>query len=235
MGVIESLLDAVYPTTCPVCDRIEKPAKICDKCRKKLHYIGQQRCLKCGKAMGDAVTQYCYDCERKKHIFEQGAAVWSYSEDIKDSIYRFKYKNHRIYADVYGDEIKNSIGALIRNWNADAVIPVPIHKRKRQLRGYNQAELIARAISERCEIALDCDILSRVVFTKPQKELDDGGRLKNLENAFHIEKNVVKYSKVILVDDIYTTGATIDACASVLLAAGVKQVYYVALCIGRGF
>ena len=94
---------------------------------------------------------------------------------------------------------------------------------------------IADKCSKRLGIPVRKGILLRTKNTKPQKELNDMDRKKNLENAFKIGKNVVKLSKVILIDDIYTTGSTIDACAAVLLRSGIEEVYYVALSIGTGY
>ena len=81
---------------------------------------------------------------------------------------------------------------------------------------------------------MDSEALFRVVPTKPQKELNKVLRRKNVEKAFKVSQNVVEYKKVILVDDIYTTGATIDACAAVMRQAGVKEIYYISICIGAG-
>ena len=102
-------------------------------------------------------------------------------------------------------------------------------------RGYNQAELIANELSQMTHIPVDSDILKRVVNTTPQKELNDKERAKNLKNAFQVNEYIVQYKKIVLVDDIYTTGATLDACAKALKEAGAEKIYFVAACIGTGF
>ena len=111
---------------------------------------------------------------------------------------------------------------------------MPIHYRKMIKRGYNQAELIGRELGKALNIKVDSDYLIRALNTKPQKEMDKSRRKKNVENAFKITDNVVKYNKIILVDDIYTTGSTIDECAKVLLMAGVSEINFVSLSIGEG-
>lgn len=126
-------------------------------------------------------------------------------------------------------------GALIRQWDVDVIMPVPMYKGKERVRGYNQAALLAGGLGRRMGVAVDCTGLVRVRKTRPMKELNDVERFHNLENAFKIRPNVIKYNHILLVDDIYTTGATIDACTAVLKAAGAKKVYYVSLCIGNGF
>ena len=99
----------------------------------------------------------------------------------------------------------------------------------------NQAELIAEALGKATGIPVDTQSLERTVKTVPMKELDNVQRRKNLENAFNVARNIVKYKKVLIVDDIYTTGATLDACATILKSAGVAKVYGLSLCIGNGF
>jgi ComF family protein len=105
---------------------------------------------------------------------------------------------------------------------------------KKMQRGYNQAEILAKEISKYTQIEMYENILTRTRATKPQKDLMGLNRKKNLENAFKISKNVVKLRKILLVDDIYTTGCTIDECAKALLNAGADEVYYVSVCIGTG-
>lgn len=235
MGICKGILEALYPPTCPICDRVEKPAVICPECRKKLRYIRSPRCLCCGKPVELEETERCFDCRRKHHEFEQGAALWAYTEESRNSVYRFKYQNCRVYAEVYGEELAKNLGGLVKMWKGEALIPVPVHARKRRQRGFNQAELLAREVGKHLEIPVETGILKRSRYTRPQKELDDNQRRKNLEKAFIIEKNVVQYKKVVLVDDIYTTGATMDACARVLKEKGAEQIYFLCLCIGQGF
>ncbi|SEW08759.1 ComF family protein [[Clostridium] fimetarium] len=233
-------VEIIYPSTCPICTQvldknIDEKVYICEKCRKKLSYIESPRCLQCGKPVDNAETEFCYDCSRVKHIYSQGVGVWAYTDEIKNSIYQFKYHNKREYGEFYGFELKNRYESIIKNWDADVLIPVPLHKSKQRKRGYNQAEIIAKSIGKLLDIPVDSQLLKREKKTLAQKELNDKERLKNLENAFKIEEKVVKYDKVIIVDDIYTTGTTIDSCAKILIDAGVVKVYYISLCIGKGF
>lgn len=230
--------DLLYPKVCPVCMQIaaaDDNNGICGNCKSKLKYISNPRCLKCGKQISSDEIQYCYDCARSGHIYRQGVGVWGYTKEISESIYAFKYHNQRCFAPVYADEIAACCGNIIKSWDAQALIPVPLHADRMKKRGYNQAALIAGELGEKLCIAVDEELLIRNRNTKPQKELDDKERFKNVENAFIIERNVVKYKKVILVDDIYTTGTTVDACAKALMQKGVREVYFVSLCIGRGF
>ena len=126
-------------------------------------------------------------------------------------------------------------GMMIRRWSPDVIIPVPIHISRLKMRGYNQAGLIAEALGRIVGIPIDEEALVRVIKTAPMKELSNRERVKNLQNAFQADEKVVRYKKVLIVDDIYTTGATFDACAAVLKQAGVREVYGISLCVGDGF
>lgn len=230
-----TLVNILFPKTCPVCDKvIRHDEEICKKCEAGIHFIEEPRCKKCSKELQDEETEYCTDCRKSCHLYKTGIAAFRYDDKISKSIYRFKYHNRRTYAAFYGRAIADKYGTQIRRLGADVIIPVPIHERKLIKRGYNQAELIANELGKNLGIAVDSRLLVRVIDTKPQKEMDKSERKKNLENAFKISADVVEYRKVILVDDIYTTGSTIDECAAALMAAGVREVDFVSLSIGAG-
>lgn len=226
----------IYPRRCPVCDRILSfgKGKICAKCYNQLEYIREPSCKKCGKQITKNEQEYCYDCKTKKHIFSRGIALMNNNKAGKKSVYAIKYNNKREYIDFYTDEIVKRYRNEIADWDCDMLIPVPLHKKKKLQRGYNQAEHIAVSLGRKLNMPVCKNILKRVLNTKPQKELNNTERRKNLEKAFVVEKNVVK-SNIILVDDIYTTGSTIDACAKVLVDAGADKVYYISISIGRGY
>jgi ComF family protein len=236
----EAVINGLYPPACPICG---KPApyvagvrtRVCPSCQLKLSFIKDPVCLKCGKELKDDENEYCYDCKKREHAYTQGAAVFAYNDGIKQSIYRFKYKNRREYATFYAEEIYKSKKHLIRTWNPDVIIPVPLHRLKLRKRGYNQAQLIAEELGKLLKIPVDHTYLIRKNNTKPLKELSDTDRMKNLQNAFQIVKNGVDYRKIMLIDDIYTTGSTVDECARMLFEAGAQKVYFICLCIGKGF
>ncbi len=124
---------------------------------------------------------------------------------------------------------------LLRSWNPDALVPIPLHKTRKRKRGFNQAQLLAEKLGKRLEIPVEKGILERTKKTGPQKELNDVQRRANLKNAFQVRQNDVRLKRIVLVDDIYTTGSTIDAAAAVLLEHGAEKVYFLTICIGRGF
>ena len=113
-------------------------------------------------------------------------------------------------------------------------MPVPVHPSRKRKRGYNQAELLAGVISRRTGIPVRQDLIVRQKKTVPQKELDEKQRQNNLKKAFKIIKNDVKLDTIVIIDDIYTTGSTINAMATMLHIAGISRIYYAALAIGNG-
>lgn len=191
--------------------------------------------MKCGKRLFDDREEYCQDCQKHRHYFDRGIAAFEYSDALKKSMYAFKYNNRREYADFYGKQLLKNKLEIVKSWDAQALVPVPLYPGKLRKRGYNQAEDLAVKLGEQLKLPVITDLLYRSKNTKPQKELNDKDRKNNIENAFQIKKNSVKYKRLILIDDIYTTGATMDECAKVLRADGAESVYFMTVCIGRGF
>lgn len=230
------LIDLLFPRRCPVCDGIVMPKGrlICRPCMKKLSFVKDPVCKRCGKEIISSDIEYCFDCVRHKRTFEYGRALINYDEKAGSSMAKIKYRNKREYLDFYGEAICARYEKVIRRMGADVLVPVPVHPSRRRERGFNQAELLARRIGERLGIPVSPQMLIRNKKTMPQKGLDPGGRLKNLEEAFTAGQVLKEVEGVILVDDIYTTGSTIEACTRALKKAGVKRVYFLAICIGRG-
>jgi len=241
------IVNSIYPLACPICSRptdkklhIDFPTwqeygDVCSDCTDKVKPIDEAQCMKCGKILNDNDSEYCYDCKYIRHEYTQCIAALPYEGQIKQSIYRFKYKGCREYAWWYANIIEKYCGERIRIWSPDIIIPVPMYHAKEKVRGYNQTELIAQNLSKLLDVDMNAQLLFRIKKTAPMKKLHAIERIKNLENAFLVKRKMIKYNKVLLLDDIYTTGATLDACAKALKRQGVKEVYGVCLCIGRGF
>lgn len=237
---LEKLL---FPACCPICDEVqeqqftgESRTQICPSCEKHIKRVMPPFCLRCGKPLGEEQVrrEYCADCAKKKHAFVQGRAVFVYQGALIGSMHRLKYANRRDYAPVFAREAYETYGSWIRRIEPDAIIPVPLHPKRRRRRGYNQAQLLAKALAELTGIPMRADLLLRTRNTRPQKALSGEERKNNLKNAFQMSKKIVQLEKVLLVDDIYTTGSTVDAAAEALMRTGVKKVYVLCICIGRG-
>lgn len=206
---------------------------ICPQCRKSLTYVTEPYCLKCGKKMTNSTRMYCSFCEKTAVPFDEGRAVFVYDDTIRKSIYRFKYNSRKEYAKFYAEQIVSVFGDKIKKWGVDVIIPIPLHKSKLRKRGFNQAYLISKEISYLTKIPVDKHILTREKKTEKQKELGAYGRSTNIKNAFKMSSNRVQYLSAMLIDDIYTTGATMCAASKVLKMGGIKHVYCISLSIGR--
>lgn len=225
----------LWPETCLFCGRVNARG-VCSECGKKAEelLVKEPRCMKCGKPVRYKEQEFCSDCMRIRHVYDRGAALWLHKEPVNKSIYQFKYHNQRFYAEYYAEQLIRQYGRLIQKWAPEVILPVPLHARRKRRRGYNQAELLARELGKQLEIPVCINLVKRVRYTSPQKILDHKKRKKNLEQAFAVSMPVRRLRRVLVVDDIYTTGNTIDAVAEVLKRAGVQKVYFLTVSIGQG-
>ncbi|MDE7286078.1 MAG: ComF family protein [Lachnospiraceae bacterium] len=235
MAIGGKILDLLFPKRCVVCDEVTDQTKsvVCRKCKGRILYIKEPCCLKCGKQLRDREQEYCRDCGNHAHLYVQGTALYDYGS-MSDSIFRFKYAGRMEYADFYGRELYEKKAGWLSFIRPDALVPVPIHESKKRKRGYNQAELIARHLSRLSGIPVNNSLIFRSKRTVPLKDLSHSERQNNLKRAFKIRQNDVKLSTIVIIDDIYTTGSTIDAMTEVLHQAGIARVYFMALTVGRG-
>lgn len=224
----------MYPKTCCFCGRVSRQ-EICDACRKKVSYIQEPRCKKCGKPIRYEEQEYCGDCQKQSFHYIQGRNLWIHKGAVPWSIYQFKYHNRRIYGRFYAQELYRLYGKLIGEWGIDLIVPVPLHRRRKRKRGYNQSEIIARHLGELAGIPVDTKLVIRKKYTKPQKTLNNKERVKNLNGVFEVRKRISQEKKILLIDDIYTTGSTIDGVAKELLEKGHNKVWFLTISIGQDF
>ncbi len=237
-GRAETVISLIFPRRCPVCGGIVLPRGelICPECVKKLSPVRQPVCMTCGKQLesGSGMAEHCGDCMRHPKSFRRNFALLNYNDAARTSMVAIKYKNKREYLDFFSAAICRRFGRQILRTRPDILVPVPVHPSRMRSRGYNQAELLAERVGAELGIPVWPGALKRVKKTLPQKELNPAERLHNLQQAFaagHLPEGV---RTVVLVDDIYTTGSTLEACARILHAMGVKNVYGLTVCIGRG-
>lgn len=197
--------------------------------------------MKCGKPIQNEEQEYCYDCSRFDYAFEQGHSMWLHVQPVSGAIYQYKFHNKRCYAKTFAREMAKKYYSWIKCRNIDAIIPVPLHASKKRKRGFNQAELLAdllayelKEIDYKVQIPVLKNVLYRIKKTKPQKMLDDLGRQENLKGAFGVSKSWKPVHNVLVIDDIYTTGATMQRISKVLRKAGVEKVYFLTISIGQG-
>lgn len=224
----------LYPPRCPFCNEVQSPGgkKICKQCLKEIPKRRPPFCMKCGKPVEKEEGELCKNCQNRMPLFDKAYPMLLYRKKVPEALARFKYKNDRQIGKILIEELGKETLAELKRLPVDGIVPVPMHWKKEKLRGYNQAYLLAKEIGRILELPVYKNYLVRTISTVAQKELTAGERKKNIKKAFKIGKNVVKLEHILLVDDIYTTGATASACAGVLKEAGVKKVYVT--CIGIG-
>ena len=223
---------------------------ICPECMNRLSFVKPPVCEKCGKQVLVASQRLCTDCTEHPRSYERGVCLLNYEEHARESMVRIKYKRRGEYMRFYGRMMARRLEGAIREMNPQCIIPVPVHPERYLERGYNQAVLLADELGRALSIPVRKDILVRIRNTTVQKDLGPEERLKNLSEAFGVlyddtgaaaagfssdtapAGRVIPYDRVLLVDDIYTTGSTIEACTRVLMTAGVRQVYFAAICTG---
>jgi ComF family protein len=232
----------LFPSDCRICGtplvRISR-LPVCQECLDAMHAIGDGVCSICGERLFSpyAVTgapgePRCGLCRRVEPPFARAAAYGSYESGLRELIHLLKYGGVRPAANVLGRMLAEAIATLEPEFpaNSVAVIPVPLHRTKLRQRGFNQAELIARAamkIGPRGDRLRLCGgVLERKRDTASQIGLTSHQRRENLRGAFGVaQPELVKGREVLVVDDVYTTGATVSECARVLRRAGATKVW----------
>ena len=207
---------------------------ICDSCLKAFDFIEAPYCIKCGKRISaSAAEELCSDCRSNMRSFIQNRALLSYDERMRDICADIKYNGRKEYIELLGVLAADRLGAWMRETKINCLIPVPIHLSRLKKRGYNQSELLCDVISRLTHIPTRKNILIRSKKTAAQKELNVSERLLNLQNAFEAVRRLPQGSIALIVDDIYTTGSTMEACTECLLKAGAGKVYGLTICIGE--
>lgn len=233
-----NILDYLYPPRCPACDKpiLQNQSfdGFCTTCLEKLPIIRGKRCCKCGRALSDLEKEYCSDCLKYgwAHIYDKGLSLCTYDDVLRDMIYRLKYGKRSEYANALGKLLADAFAVALKRAGAEGVIAVPLHENRIRKRGYNQAELLAKSFCRHSGIPFYEHYVERVKDTKPLKSMSRSERQNNLKKAFKLGRNDVKSKVSIVIDDIYTTGSTVDAVAEVLKRAGVSKIYFITIAIG---
>ena len=191
----------------------------------------------CGREVSDSTKEYCSRCENEKMSFVRNFAVWQYNQWMKKSIADFKYNGRKENADFYIQHMLHGYGKQLLRSGVTALVPVPVSAGRRRFRGYNQAEILAAGLAGELGISM-VKLVKRVRNTLPQSGLSPTERRKNLSVALEWDERQAEKMKelpesVALVDDIFTTGATMEACTGVLKAHGILSVYGICICIGN--
>lgn len=220
MSLLSSFLDMIFPPKCTFCDSISKEA-VCPECAEMVKFISPPFCTICGIPFkSDAVKSHtCGDCMKKKRHFSWARGVLLYNDATSKAIHKFKYGKDTTFSMALGTIISEHPD--IKGF--DLILPVPLHIQRLKERGFNQSLLLARHVGKVHGIPVDFDALKRTRWTEPQVNLKGRERKINVKGAFEVVKDV-RGKRVLLVDDVYTTGATVSECSKVLKKSGVKDV-----------
>lgn len=233
LNILQKLYDLCFPlpTVCPVCMKRQETLRVCDSCRaealRKRSLYGQcQRCHSFG-----VYSEQCRSCREWPSYFIGNVAVWPHQDGWQQAILDFKFRNMPWLADALAAEL-----APMLPKDYDLLVPVPLHPKRLRERGYNQSELLAKALSKQTGIPWQ-DSLERVRNTPHQTGLSREQRLKNLDSAFAVKRGKrggeVTGKRVILIDDVFTTGTTLQQCAKVLYQHGAAEILGATLASGQ--
>lgn len=233
--MIKAVIDFFFPSNiyCIACGNLIDNTRVyslCDKCMREIKWITDNTCEKCGKSLGSEGPdrRLCFECESVRHEFNKGFSCVTYEGPVKEILSGFKYKGRTYYAQKMTDVMLDRAVGFIDSIDVDMILPVPMHKDKEKGRGFNQAQLLSKDLGKRLELYTRNDILVKERKTLSMSSLSSGERRINLHNAFKIsynKENDIVDKNLLLVDDVYTTGSTADACAEVLKAHGANEVY----------
>lgn len=234
------ILNWIYPPRCVFCDDII-PLKayngfnVCNNCKPYIPFMTEPTCNKCGKQVKLPNT-ICNECLKKDHSYERGFIALDYDGMTKEAIYRFKYKNQPLYSKTLAELMyQAAFKKAILNYKFDYITAVPLYPTRLKKRGYNQAELLAKDLSLKLNIEYRV-LLKRTKDTKPQNSLSPKQRYNNLKGAFELNTNTKLINKTILiVDDIITTGSTIEECSNRLIDRNTDNKIYYYILSGTSF
>ena len=227
--LLEAAVSLLYPSVCTICGRsVGAGEYLCDQCEAKTVRIVAPFCQKCSEPFEGAITGVftCANCAHRRIYFDAAVAAYRGRGIVREIIHEFKY-GRRIH-----------LRHLVARWlfaalederlcgrRFDVIIPVPLHPTRQRERGFNQAGLLAELLGSQTSIPVK-PLLERTRYTTTQTALDRSERMENLHNAFRLRKNAdVRGLRVLLVDDVLTTGSTLNECARVLKRAGAFSVH----------
>jgi len=209
---LKAVTNVLFPLLCLYCGNKIFKGHLCLKCEEKINFLRSPACRCCAEPGALNIAGLCKKCIDKAFSYQQAISVTAYKEPMISLIYLFKYKNCGWLTEFFTSLIIKHLSKIGFNPAEYSVVTaVPMHKYKLKLRGYNQAELLAKSLSNYFKIPFKNDIIRSINAKSSQTKLSQRERRKNVEKTFTVKENL-QNKKIILVDDIFTTGATVQAC-----------------------
>jgi ComF family protein len=233
-SLFEKLLQFLLPSQCYCCGRFleEGQRGVCPDCHSEIRWIEPPFCSICGTPFvsSEIENHPCGPCVTKKRYFRVARALGFYQGPLREAIHRWKYEGKTYLTPLFAGWLSEG---LHRYWNDipfDLLIPVPLHSSRLRKRGFNQALLLVKELSHRTGIPYLKRALRKRTPTLPQVNLNGPEREKGVRGSFQTdERDQLQGKSVLLIDDVYTTGATVNECSRVLVAGGAKEVYVLTL------
>ena len=225
----ESFLDLVFPPVCQLCglNRAGKPlGYVCSPCRKGVRFLEPPFCRKCGLPYPGAMENptECSNCAQEVHFFEWARASVVISDVVLETIHRYKYSRHVYFEPFLGELFVSKSKHVLLPSEWDCILPVPLHPVRLREREFNQAERLGRYLSRATTIPLNTHSLRRVEPTRTQTTLTREERRVNVSRAFQVvDVQSVTGKRILVIDDVMTTGATTNACAKALKRSGASK------------
>jgi ComF family protein len=218
----------IFPSFCSICgsplDEFEK--LVCKGCLAKINPMEDNVCLKCGKPLSSPIpNQICLSCIESPPLFTLHRSFSLYDGILREIILLMKFRKFKILGKVLARIAYENLKDFDSLFDCDLIIPVPISKKRMAMRGFNQSEVIAEELSRLTKRSILKNVLIKKIDTIPQSLLSLRERIENVRGSFEIKNGeLLKGKRILLVDDIYTTGSTISECCKVLLKAGAVEV-----------
>jgi ComF family protein len=226
-AALTAIVDFALPHRCASCGDLIDRLGLCAPCWSSLIFLGRGGCSGCGAPIA-ALDLQCGTCLANPPAHDGAIAALVYGNAARTIVARLKYGGRPGLAGL----MTNQLEALARGYESPLLVPVPLHRLRLWKRGFNQSALLAKALSRRIDAPVSLDSLVRVKPTPPLHGLNPSERKRAVKGAFEVRDNAVFAGRnILLVDDVYTTGATVDACAKSLKRAGAKQIHV--LCWAR--
>jgi ComF family protein len=216
-----ALLDLLFPPRCVSCKRAGE--WFCADCQTSIEPIAAPLCERCGRPLASTT---CSICAHHLPETDQVRAVAFFENHLRQAIHAFKYEQRVELAAPFGVLLRDRFVTL--PWRADVLIGVPLHAEREKARGYNQAHLLATALGDMIRLPVWKHALTRIRHTRPQVELTAAERRVNVQDAFQADPSVAG-KRIVLIDDVCTTGVTMDACSTALKKQGAQSVWGLAL------
>ena len=234
MQLLKHVFRLIFPSWCELCGYASEGA-VCESCVSRLVRMDNPYCPRCSEKLdsGMSVPPDCYHCRDERYYFDYAVAVYQMNEELRTLIHNFKYKRALYMGEFLGSRMQQAFlderlsDLDLSEW---VVTSVPLHFIRQRKRYFNQSEILAQHLAADLDIPY-APLLERVVPTPHQARLSKRARAKNVEKAFEVKEHAKSFQKVIIVDDVFTTGATVNACAKELTEAGVEHV--IVLCLAR--